>query len=110
MRRLFDQNLPHRLVAHLAAVFPGSAHVRDVSLASAADSEVWAHAATHGFVLVSKDVDFQERALLHGHPPKVIGGRSGNGPTSAAADLLRSRLADIVTFEADPTAAFLALS
>ena len=31
---MFDQNLSHRLVAHLAAEFPGSAHVRDAGLAA----------------------------------------------------------------------------
>ena len=89
MRLLFDQNLSHRLVALLAAEFPGSAHVRDVCLAAAADLDVWAYAAAKGFVVVSKDVDFQQRALLYGHPPKVIWVRSGNGPTAAVAALLR---------------------
>ena len=110
MRLLFDQNLSHRLAAHLAAEFPGSAHVRDAALATAPDSDVWAYAATNGFMLVSKDVDFQQRALLYGHPPKVIWVRSGNGPTAAVATLLRSRIAEIAAFEADPMASFLALS
>jgi predicted nuclease of predicted toxin-antitoxin system len=72
MKLLFDENLSHRLVAQLAAEFPGSVHVRDVGLASAADPDVWAHAAANGFAIVSKDTDFQQRALLYGHPPKVI--------------------------------------
>jgi predicted nuclease of predicted toxin-antitoxin system len=110
MRLLFDQNLSHRLVAQLAAEFPGSAHVRDAGLAAAPDADVWAYATANGLVLVSKDTDFQQRALLYGHPPKVIWVRSGNGPTSAVAALLRSRLADIAAFEADSAASFLALS
>ncbi len=104
MRLLFDQNLSHRLVAKLAAEFPGAAHVRDADLAAAPDSDVWAYAAVNGLVLVSKVTDFQQRALLHGHPPKVIWVRSGNGPTAAVAALLRTRLADIAAFEADPSA------
>ena len=63
VRLRFDQNLSHRLVAHLAAEFPGSAHVRDAGLAAATDQDVWAYAALNGFLLVSKDVDFQQRAL-----------------------------------------------
>ena len=110
MKLLFDQNLSHRLVLQLAAEFPGSAHVRDLALATATDAAVWAHAAATGFVIVSKDTDFQQRALLHGHPPKVIWVRLGNCPTAAVAALLRSRLADIQAFEADPLASFLALS
>ena len=64
MKLLFDQNLSHRLVGQLAAEFPGSAHVRDVTLAAAPDPDVWAYAAANGFLIVSKDTDFQQRALL----------------------------------------------
>src|SRR5438105_127783 len=90
MKLLFDQNLSHRLVARLAAEFPGSAHVRDVNLAAAPDADVWAFATSQGFMIVSKDTDFQQRALLHGHPPKVIWVRLGNCATSAVETLLRS--------------------
>jgi predicted nuclease of predicted toxin-antitoxin system len=110
MKLLFDQNLSPRLVGRLAAEFPGSVHVRDIGLAVAPDPAIWAHAAANGFVIVSKDTDFQHRALLFGVPPKAIWVRLGNCATSAVANLLRSRLADIQAFEADPTAAFLALS
>jgi predicted nuclease of predicted toxin-antitoxin system len=110
MKLLFDQNLSHRLVAQLTAEFPTSAHVSEVGLSAAPDQDVWAYAAANGFVLVSKDADFQQRALLYGHPPKVIWLRLGNGSTSTAAAVLKARLADIQAFEADPSAAFLALS
>jgi predicted nuclease of predicted toxin-antitoxin system len=110
MKLLIDQNLSHRLVGQLATEFPGSAHVRDVGLATAADADVWAYAAANGFVILSKDTDFQQRALLYGHPPKVIWARLGNCTTAAVAALLRSRLADIQAFEADPVASFFALS
>jgi predicted nuclease of predicted toxin-antitoxin system len=110
MKLLFDQNLSHRLVGQLLTEFPGSTHVRDVGLATATDSAVWAYAAVNGLVIVSKDTDFQQRALLHGHPPKVVWIRLGNCPTSAVATLLRTRQADLLAFEADPSASFLALS
>lgn len=110
MKLLFDQNLSHRLVGQLATEFPGSAHVRDVGLATSSDPDVWAYAAANGFVIVSKDTDFQQRALLYGHPPKVIWVRLGNCSTADVVNLLRSRLADIHAFEADPAASFLALS
>jgi predicted nuclease of predicted toxin-antitoxin system len=109
MKLLFDQTLSHRLVGQLAAEFPGSSHVRNVGLATAADPDVWAYAKANGFV-ISKDTDFQQRALLYGHPPKVIWVRLGNCSTSAVVALLRTRFADIQTFEADPVASFLALS
>ena len=110
MKLLFDQNLSHHLVAQLASEFPDSDHVRNAGLSTASDPEVWAHAASHGFMLVSKDSDFQQRALLHGHPPKVIWVRLGNCSTAAVAALLRARLADILSFDADPDASFLALA
>ena len=110
MKLLFDQNLSHRLVTQLATEFPGAAHVRDVGLAAAPDPDVWAHAAAHDFVIVSKDTDFQQRALLHGHPPKVVWVRVGNCSTATVAALFRSRLDDIQAFGTDPTASFLALS
>jgi predicted nuclease of predicted toxin-antitoxin system len=110
MKLLFDQNLSYRLVGQLAAEFPGSVHVRDAGLATAPDADVWAYAAANGFIIVSKDTDFQQRALLLGHPPKVIWVRLGNCSTAAVAVLLKSRLPDIQVFEADPVGSFLALS
>lgn len=110
MKLLFDQNLSHRLVALLAAEFPGSQHVRDVGMAAASDPVVWAYAAREGLVIVSKDTDFQQRAVLRGHPPKVVWVRMGNCSTADVEVLLRTRLADLVAFEADPAASFLALS
>ena len=110
MKLLFDQNLSHRLVEQLATEFPDSAHVRDVGLATTPDPDVWAYAKVNGLVIVSKDTDFQQRALLYGHPPKVIWVRLGNCTTATVANLLKSRLPDIQAFAADPLASFLALS
>lgn len=110
MKLLFDQNLSHHLVGQLAALFPGSVHVRDVGLAAASDPDVWAYAAANGFALVSKDTDFQQRALLYGHPPKVIWVRLGNCTTATVALLLQARFDEIQEFAADPDASFLALS
>ena len=110
MKLLFDQNLSPKLVGQLAAEFPSSAHVRDVGLSAAPDPDVWAFALAQGFVIVSKDTDFQQRALLYGHPPKILWIRLGNCTTAAVATLLKSRLADIAAFEADPAASFMTLS
>ena len=110
MKLLFDQNLSHRLVGLLAAEFPGSQHVRDAGLAAAPDPAVWAYAAANRLVIVSKDSDFQHRALLMGHPPKVVWVRLGNCSTTAVVALLRTRQTDLLAFDADPTASFLALS
>src|SRR4051812_16730482 len=102
MRLLFDENLSYRLVALLANEYPGSVHVRDIGLSAADDQAVWIHAAQSGLAIVSKDSDFQQRALLYGHPPKVIWVRLGNCATAAIATLLRTRHEDVLAFEADP--------
>jgi predicted nuclease of predicted toxin-antitoxin system len=109
MKLLFDQNLSHRLAGQLATVSPGSAHVRDFSLEAAPDPVVWSFAAANGFMIVAKDTDFQQRALLYGHPPKVIWVRLGNCTTAAVATLLRNQLADVQAFVADASASFLVL-
>lgn len=110
MKLLFDQNLSPRLVGRLASEFPGSEHVRNLGMAAAPDPVLWKHAAANEHIIVSKDADFQSRALLYGHPPKVIWIRLGNCSTDDVVTLLRSRLAEISAFEADPSASFLALS
>lgn len=110
MRLLFDQNLPHRLISILAVEYPASVHVRDLSLGAAEDQVVWTYAAQYGLVIVSKDSDFQQRALLFGHPPKVIWVRAGNCTIAAIAELLRARHEDVIAFDSDPVAAFLVLS
>jgi predicted nuclease of predicted toxin-antitoxin system len=109
MRLLFDQNLSHRLVSLLAIEYPGSQHVRDVGLKAAADETIWEHAAHDGLVIVSKDSDFQQRALLYGHPPKVVWIRLGNCSTAAVATLLKLRQPDMLAFEADPIESMLIL-
>ena len=93
-----------------AADFLGSTYVRELGLERAEDSVVWTYAAAHGFCIVSKDVDFQQRALLLGHPPKVIWIRLGNCLTVTVEKLLPSHRETLLAFEADPAAAFIALA
>ena len=94
----------------MAAEYPGSGHVRWFGLAAAPDPAVWAFAAAGGYAITSKDSDFEQRALLFGHPPKVVWLRVGNCPTAAVAALLRRRLSDLSAFDSDPAAAVLALA
>ena len=54
MKLLFDENLSPKLVPLLADLFPGSIHVRDVGLKSAADPLVWRYAAEHGLTTLPK--------------------------------------------------------
>ncbi len=110
MRLLFDQNLSFKLVRLLADVYPNSVHVRDLSLIEADDATIWRQAAERGLVIVSKDSDFHQMSLLHGHPPKTVWLRAGNAPTPAIAALLRKHHATMRRFQEDPDAALLALA
>ena len=101
MKLLFDQNLSPRLPRLLKDLYPDSSHIRDLGMRDATDTQVWEYARANGFVIVSKDSDFQARSLLHGHPPKFIWLRVGNCPVSTIEQLLRSQSATIHTFDLD---------
>jgi predicted nuclease of predicted toxin-antitoxin system len=99
MKLLFDQNLSFKLCERLARPFPESSQVRLVGLAQAADRVIWDYAGRNGFVLVSLDADFADRATLLGPPPKVIWPRCGNQPTDRIERLLRDHAEAIGEFE-----------
>jgi len=109
VKRLLDQNLSHRLCDRFSDLAITVEHVRSVGLESAEDSRVWDHAAKHGFMVVTKDGDFNNRAFLFGPPPKVVWIRRGNCSTGDIEVLLRTRYQDVVAFAADMTAALLIL-
>lgn len=109
MKLLFDQNLSPHLALLLYDLFPGSVHVREIGLKDATDTVIWHHAQQHGFVLVSKDSDFQQRSLLLGHPPKFVWLRVGNCSTRAIEILLRKHAAAIHTFGQNPAESHLML-
>lgn len=72
MKLLLDENLSRRIVPFLQTAFPGSSQVALLGLEGANDSEIWQYARSNGFVIVSRDSDFQERSLVAGHPPQVV--------------------------------------
>lgn len=109
MKLLFDENLSHYLVGRLAALFPGSVHVRDVGLERADDRAIWAHARANGHAIVSKDEDFAERALLEGPPPKVVWIQLGNCTTAVVDELLRVHSNELLSFATDAEAALIVL-
>ena len=95
---LFDEDLSHKLPALLAPSFPGSLHVRECGLLGRSDEEVWEHAASKGYAIVSKDSDFQQRSLLLGFPPKVIWLRLGNCTRDDLIHLMNHHEQDIRAF------------
>ncbi len=109
MKLLFDQNLSPKLVARLADLHPGSAHVDRLGLGSAADEDVWDYARTNDFAVVTKDEDYSILSVVRGTPPKVLWLLLGNCTTDQVEQLLRGRAADVTAFAADPTVGTLAL-
>ena len=101
MKLLFDQNLSPRLPRLLNDLYPGSIHVREAELQEADDPVVWDYAREHGFAIVSKDSDFQQRSLLLGAPPKFVWLRLGNCSVAESLELLRKHSATIHTFDLD---------
>ena len=110
MKLLLDENLSLTLTKTLAATYPGTAHVRKFGLQSAPDPKVWAHAANHGYTIVTKDADFHHRSLLQGHPPKIIWLRIGNCSTSEIAELLIAKREQVETFIKSTEHSFLVLA
>jgi predicted nuclease of predicted toxin-antitoxin system len=98
VKLLFDENLSPQLVGLMADLYPDSAHVHQCGLGSADDTAIWESARTHGFSIVTKDSDFQERTILVGSPPKVIWLRTNNCASEDVADLLRAAADDVRRF------------
>ena len=109
MRLLFDQNLSPKLAARLADIFPGSLHVKDVNLDKADDIVLWEYASNYDLIIVSKDVDFSERSIICGFPPKVIWIRRGNCSTIDIENILRAHLEDIEYLSKNPHIGVLSL-
>ena len=109
MKLLLDQNVSRRLLRDIDTAFPGSQHVADSNLTAEDDEIVWRFAADHGFVIISKDSDFFHRALLRGHPPKVIYLRVGNCSTQHITSLLMDNVALVYEFISDPMESLLIL-
>ena len=109
MRLLFDQNLSRYLRVLLSDLYPGSLQVREIGLADAPDTVIWAYAIEHGLVIVTKDADYRDLSVARGHPPKVVWIRLGNCPTSEVADLLRERHGELLAFQRNDAAGLLEL-
>ncbi len=89
MKLLLDENLSPKLAVSLGQLYPGSRHVEDCQLGAASDDQIWEFARREGLVIVSKDSDFYDRAVVYGSPPKVLWVRAGNCSTGAIEGLLR---------------------
>ncbi len=109
MKLLFDQNLSWRLPTKLADLYPESRHVREFEMKESEDIDIWNYAKETDFAIVTKDIDFQQRSLLFGHPPKVVRLRVGNCTIQMIEELLRKHSEIIHTFASDEKKSYLVL-
>ncbi len=73
-----------------------------IGLDCAQDGVVWDYARDHGYVIVTKDADYNQLGVLRGCPPKILWLLIGNCTTSQVETLLRDNHASIEAFEQDP--------
>ncbi|MEP7284106.1 MAG: DUF5615 family PIN-like protein [Rubrivivax sp.] len=78
MKLLLDENLSRRLVPALQARFPGSSQVALLGLERSTDHALCDYAAQHGFVICSKDDDFQRLVAARGYRPRLVHVALGN--------------------------------
>lgn len=88
MKLLLDENLSRRLVPFLQHDYPDSSQVVLLGLESATDKDVWQRAKDDSYVIVTRDADFQELALVWGQPPKVIRLKTPNQTRAATLKIL----------------------
>lgn len=101
MKLLFDNNLSYKLVSRLSDLFPDSKHVVDVGLDEANDDKVWQYAKENGYVIMSKDADFNDLSIIYGAPPKVIWIKAGNCKLSFVEMLVRQNCNELLKFASD---------
>ena len=88
MKLLLDENLSRRLLPFLQHDYPGSTQVALVGLESATDQAVWEYAKANGYVIVTRDADFEELTLVWGQPPQVIWIKAKNQSRTATMKML----------------------
>ena len=109
MRLLFDQNLSPRLVNRLADLYPGSSHVYLLGIDRADDKEVWDYAKREGYLIVTKDADFNDLCLLLGFPPNVVWIRRGNCKVADIEAMLRNHYSNVDALAKDSENGVIAL-
>ena len=101
MKLLFDENLPPRAARGVASAFPESIHVNTLKFNRTDDRVLFAYAAEHGYVMVTRDKDFKRLSLELGSPPKVVLVAVGNAQIAQVGPLILA-FADEINALEDP--------
>lgn len=97
MKLLLDENLSRRMVPFLQASYPGSTQVALVGLERSDDRIIWEYARLNGYIIVTRDADFEELSTLLGRPPQVIWLRVANQSKTGILNLLAANYDMIAT-------------
>lgn len=96
MKFLVDNQLPAALARWLSTNGLEAAHVLDLKLNDSDDEQIWAHAAAHGMVVISKDDYFQNRATHRG-TVQVVWVRLGNCRNKALLARFENQLPAVIS-------------
>jgi predicted nuclease of predicted toxin-antitoxin system len=107
MKLLLDENLSRRIIPLILDAYPESTQVALLGMDAYSDVQLWAFARDNGYILVTKDSDFNDLSTLYGYPPKVIWLKCGNQTKQRIIDILLSIQADVSAFVAHPELACL---
>jgi predicted nuclease of predicted toxin-antitoxin system len=92
---LVDANLPPRLCVWLRSHRHEAEHLFDRNLLTATDTQIWERGRIARLIILSKDVDFYDRALLFGAPPQVVHVALGNCRNTRLFEVLSDEWAEI---------------
>jgi len=101
VKLLLDQNLSSTLVPRPVGTYPDTSHVKDLQAQAEDDVSLWRRCRRDGYVLVTKDHDFEDASLHPGPPPKVILLLIGNTATPSVLALLTRHAGRIEAFGLD---------
>ncbi|OGU71840.1 MAG: hypothetical protein A2V93_12135 [Ignavibacteria bacterium RBG_16_34_14] len=101
MKLLLDQNLSYKLCDKLKNIFPEVIHVKKLGLEKDNDDDLWEFAKNNSFIIVTKDSDFNEKAVIKGFPPKTIWIKKGNCSTNEIEKILKNKFLEIKNFSED---------
>lgn len=104
MKLLLDENLSRRIVPALHVRFPGSSQVALLGLEGSTDAQLCDFAVAGGFVICSKDDDFQRLVAARAYRPQLVriamanvGNESILAALLSGADAIEAALADPAT-------------
>ncbi|MGZ8225145.1 MAG: DUF5615 family PIN-like protein [Methylococcaceae bacterium] len=88
MKLLLDENLSRRIVPFIQSSYPGSTQVALIGLEQVDDRVIRQNAIDFGYIITTRDAEFYDMSLIHGHPPKIIWLKMGNQSKAATIKTL----------------------